>query len=287
MEDVSHTEQVTSLPINGVGVLTADTVIKSYGVHPKKILHDKKVQEYSSFLAKEIGLIAKSVYPKLLLFALSSGSTDMYRKLHGGKDLEPLHEKNPIIGYRGSYRHISDPRMLELELSVIKSVRAFGYNNVHIRIPFVRSVRELEVMKQCVHKAGFRRSTTCTIWMTCATPANALEIDDYLRCGLDGVFIDADTLSQLITGYDRYNSEVAPGLNDLDPALLTTYQQIITRCKKKKVPVIFNGSHITLTHDLIEKLVEWSVDFISVLPDAVHHTRERVMRAESKLASES
>lgn len=282
IDNTAHTERILSLPVKGVGDLSADTVIKSYGIHPKKVLHDKKTQEYTSFLAKEVGKVAKMVYPNPLIFSLSNGSTNMYRGLQGGRDFEPAQEENQISGYRGSFRHISDPRMLELELSVIRSVRSFGYNNVHIRVPFVRSVREFENMKQLIHKAGFRRSATCAIWMTCATPGNVLELDDYIRSGLDGVFIDAAILSHLITGYDRNNSEVAPGVNDMDSAVLQIYEQILSQCKKKKISVIFNGSNISLTHDLLEKLVEWNVQIISVLPESVHHTRENILRIEKK-----
>ncbi|HRN96605.1 MAG TPA: PEP/pyruvate-binding domain-containing protein, partial [Candidatus Levybacteria bacterium] len=278
--NVRQAEKIATLPIDGVGALCADTIMTTYGVHPKKVVHDKKVSEYTSFLGKEIGIVAKSVYPKPVIYSLSSGSTDMYRGLHGGREYEQFTEKNTLLGYRGAFRHISDPRLLELELSVIQSVRAFGYNNVHIRIPFVRSIKEFELMRKMIHKAGFRRSATCTIWMTCTTPSNVLQIDEYITAGLDGVFIDADVLLQLVTGYDRQNSEVQHELDMLNPAVMSLYQQVITVCKKQKVATIFSTSSLSLTPDLIEKLVEWGIDTISVTPDGIHHTREQVWKAE-------
>lgn len=283
LTNTSLIEKLDTLPIDGVGALYGDTLIRKFGIHPKKVLQDKKTAEFTAYLTKEIGTVAKSIYPKPLIFSLSNGTVDMYRTLAGGKDFEPFKEKNELIGYRGSFRHLNDLRVLELELSVIKSVRAFGYNNVQIRIPFTRSVREFELMKKVIHTAGFRRNATSTLWMTCSTPANVLEIDEYIRTGLDGVYVDAGLLSQLIIGYDKDNFEISHAMSQLSPAVLWAFQHVITQCKKKKVNVIFSSSSISLTPDLAEKLVEWDIDTISTFPESVHHIRENIVGAERNI----
>ncbi len=277
-----HNKRISTLPHDGIAVAAMDRLLTQYGIHPKKALHDKKQADLTIYMGKEVGILAKSIYPKPLVVSLSEINTNGYRRLVGGKDLEPQKEDNVLMGYRGSFRHIHDPRMLELELSVIKSVRAFGYNNVQICIPFTRTVKELEVIKKYIHNTGFRRSSTFNIWFTCSTPANAIQIQDYINIGIDYIIIDAYTLSQLALGYDRKNEEVSHEINELDESVLSLYKTIIETGKKNKIPVIFNTQSLSVSRDLLQKVIEWGISGISVEPENIHQTYEYIYELESK-----
>jgi pyruvate,water dikinase len=263
-------DQINALPHSGIASISMDSLIVQYGTHPKKVLHDKKLADFTSFIGKELGRIAKNEYPKSVICTLSQQYSADFRSLSGGKDYEPQKEINPLLGYRGSYRHINDPRLLELELSVIKSVRAFGYNNLYIAIPYTRSLKEFELMKKYIHNAGFRRGVNFKVWLTCATPTNAIHISKYIDSGVDGIIIDANTLSQLMNGIDRSNENVHHSFNDLEESVLEIYKHVTTISKKSKIPVIFNAEHLSLSPDLVEKVIEWGISGISTDPDTVY-----------------
>lgn len=271
-----------SLPIDGVGSLSMDTILQTYGVHPKKIIHDKKTHEFLTFAMKEIASVAKAVYPKQVLFSLSDFDTRAYRSLQGGREYEPFSEKNNLLGYRGSFRYLSDPRVLQQELSLLTTLRASGYNNIQITIPYVRSVKEFTQMRSCIYKAGFKRSSTCKVWMTCATPANIYQLEEYVKEGLDGIILDADTLSQLITGYDRHNTELLYTIHDFNPIILSHYEMAINICKKHSIPAVFDATGISLTPDLTQKLVQWGIRAVNVIPESVYQVKEYLYQAEKK-----
>jgi len=282
ISSLKSTEKSLSLPIDGIGKLSIDTIIQTYGIHPKKIIHDKKTHEFLTFAIKELTNIAKSVYPKPVLFSLSDLDTRAYRGLQGGREYEPFSEKNYLLGYRGSFRYLSDPRILEQDLSLFITLRNSGYNNVQITIPYVRSVKEFAQMRSFIYKAGFKRSSTSKVWMTCATPANIYQLEEYVKEGLDGIIIDADTLSQLVTGYDRHNTELLYTVHDFNPILLSHYEMIVTIGKKYSIPILFDLTDISLTPDLIEKLVQWGIFAVSVIPESVYQAREYIYQAEKK-----
>src|SRR5690606_2304375 len=149
-----HFEKTALLPVNGVGLLDFQQFILDHGIHPKKLIHERKSNEYTDMLSKKIGEVCKQFYPRPVTVCLSNITSDVYSDLNGGKEYEPK-EPNPLLGYRGAYRHLNDPRVLELEIRAIKKVREqMGMNNLHVIIPYVRTVRELELIKKTINACG-------------------------------------------------------------------------------------------------------------------------------------
>jgi pyruvate,water dikinase len=272
--------RIHTLPYDSM-ILPIDIVLSHYGIHPKKALHDKKDSELTTFFVKEIGVIAKSSYPQNLICFLSEMSIGQFRSLIGGKEYEPSTENDSLIGYRGSYRHINDPRLIQMELGILKSVRSFGYNNLHIGIPFTRTYKEFELMKKYIHNAGFRRSTTCKIWYKCSTPSNVYQLTQIIDSGIDGIVIDAAILSQLVTGFSRENEHIAHALVELDSGVLELYKQIIVIGKKNKIPVIFDAKSISLSPDLIKKVLQWGVTNLSTTAEQLHQVRQQIYEEEN------
>ncbi len=275
-------ESSASLPVDGVGLLRSEHMITDFGIHPKKLLHDRKHTELTNRLADEIGKVCRAFYPRPVFYRLTNLKTNEYRDLAGGKMYEPT-EPNPALGYRGAYRHINDPRALKLELDAIKKVREkMGLNNLNLTLPFVRTVKELEQIKRYINQSGLRRSSTFKLSLVCEVPSNVILIDEFLKVGIDEVSIGLSNLTMLMLGLDIDNEEVAAVFDEKNSAVLWAIEHMITSCRKQQVPVSIFGDTSLTSPSLIEKLVEWKITSLSVSPNLAEIIRENIYNAEKK-----
>jgi len=277
-----HAQQISSHAIDGVGELAAEGIIKQFGIHPKKIVKEHKQKHFVDYVSQHIAHIAKSFYPRPVFYRISECTTREYQALKGGMEFEPQ-EGNPLLGYRGAFRHIHDQEVLKLELEAIKKVRQQKLTNVHVLIPFVRTVDELRLLKKGIYEAGLRRSSSFNLGMMIETPSNVLLLDKYIDEGIDGVSIHSDTLTSLLLGFDRHNEHIAPEFNERDRAVLWAFENIIRTCTKRGVASSITGQLPSLYPDIVRRLVEWGIDSISVTPDAFDFTKRLIFEHEKNL----
>ncbi len=280
LSDPYSAAKVAGMNVDGVGLLRAEQMFAEVGVHPKKLIHERKGDAITKILAEGISEVCKAFYPRPVMYRLSDLTAREYSQLIGGKEYE-LHENNPLIGYRGALRHLSDGRVFELEIEAIKRVREkMKYNNLSIMLPFVRTVSELEQLKKRISQLGLRRSHTFKISMMCEVPSNVVLIDEFLRAGIDGVSIGTNDLMMLMLGVDKENEEIGSLFDERDASVAWALERVITACKKKDVPVSISGYAPSNFPDLVQQAVSWGVTSLSVTPDAVDTSREFVYKAE-------
>ena len=132
------------LPNEGVGLARLEFIINNnIGVHPKAILDYpqidadlKKAVEsvarghasprafYVDKVAEGVATIAAAFWPKPVIVRLSDFKSNEYRKLIGGSRYEP-EEENPMLGFRGAARYISEDfgEAFAMECEALKRVR--------------------------------------------------------------------------------------------------------------------------------------------------------------------
>ena len=102
----------------------------------------------------------------------------------GGEHYEP-EEENPMLGFRGASRYISESfrDCFALECEAIKRVRnEMGLKNVEIMIPFVRTLEEAAQVIELLKEQGLERGKDgLRIIMMCELPSNALLADEFLE----------------------------------------------------------------------------------------------------------
>ncbi len=266
--------------IDGVGLLRAEFMLAQIGLHPQKIIHDQKQKVFINDLAAKIAVFCQHFAPRPVVYRATDFKTNEYRNLTGGQAYEPQ-EENPLLGFRGAYRYISNPGVFELELAAIKKVRQ-EFPNLWLMIPFVRTPRELQQVKRIVVANGLSRSATFKLWLMVEIPANVILLEDFLKVGIDGVSIGSNDLTMLILGVDRDNGELAAAFNELDPAVLWALEKTVKTCQKAKVTCSICGQAPSQYPDLLEKLVKWGITSVSVNPDAIERTRELIYDLERK-----
>lgn len=283
LAEVDLAEKVAKLPCDGVGLLRAEFMIGDIGEHPKKMLKEGRGQEFTNRLAEKLRVFATAFYPRPVVYRATDFKTNEYRNLRGGEEFEPV-EANPMMGYRGCARYISEPEVFSLELEAIKKVREeFGMKNLWLMLPFVRRIGEIRAIKEMLKSHGIHHTRDFKLWIMVEVPSTVFLIDEFCKEGIDGVSIGTNDLTQLILGIDRDNATLAEGFDERNHAVLRALETVIKACNENKVTCSLCGQAPSVYPDFAEKLVEFGITSMSVNPDAVERTRRVVASAEMKV----
>ena len=280
-------EKIATENVDGVGLLRAEFMIAAIGTHPKKLIAEKRQEEFISKLTDGLVTFCKAFSPRPVVYRTTDFKTNEYRSLKGGQLYEP-EESNPMLGFRGAYRYITHPEVFELELEAIKRVRnRHKLTNLNLMIPFVHTPEELLEIKKQVTASGLVRSASFKFWMMVEIPSNVILLDEFIDVGIDGVSIGSNDLTMLIMGVDRDNSEVASVFDERNPAVMWALEKTIKTCLKKGITCGICGQAPSLYPDLVAKLVSWGISSISVNPDAIARTRELIYNSELRYVSQA
>ncbi len=282
------------LPNAGVGLARLEFIINNMvGIHPKAlmkpadtppevqaVINDKTaaygepLEYYVSRIAEGVATIAASFHPQPVIVRMSDFKSNEYANLVGGPQFEP-EEENPMIGYRGASRYISQDfrACFELECQAMKRVRdEMGFTNVELMIPFVRTLHEAKTVIDILRENGLERGKNgLRVIMMCELPSNAVLASRFLEY-FDGFSIGSNDMTQLTLGLDRDSALVAETFDERDPAVLAMLDMAISACRQAGKYVGICGQGPSDHPDLAEWLLEKGISSISLNPDTVVST---------------
>jgi pyruvate,water dikinase len=304
--DPDHAFAVASLPNDGVGLARLEFIINNHiGIHPMALvrypqLHDPKVvneierrigeEDPRDFfvrrLAEGIGRIAAAFYPKPVIVRMSDFKSNEYAMLIGGQEFEPA-EENPMLGFRGASRYY-DERYREgfhLECLALQRVREeMGLVNVKAMIPFCRTVVEAERVVRLMADFGVKQGEhELEIYAMCELPANVIYADEFLRV-FDGYSIGSNDLTQLTLGLDRDSEMVAHLFDERDGAVERMVTLAIEAARRAGKKIGICGQAPSDYPEFAQFLVEKGISSISLNPDTVIQTTEKILEFEESLA---
>lgn len=274
-------DKVSKMDVDGVGLLRAEFMLANIGIHPKEAIKRHTQGQFIDKMVKDLTKFCESFYPRQVVYRATDFKTNEYRSLEGGKHWEPV-ESNPMLGFRGAYRYVSDPEVFNLELQAIKTVRE-KYPNLQIMIPFVRSPEELRRVRKIVQSNGLFDDPHFKFWMMVELPVNIIMLEEFIKVGIDGISIGSNDLTMLIQGTDRDNSTVASEFNEMSPEVLWAIKKAIKTCNKYGITSSICGQAASTYNEMIEILVKAGITSISVNPDAVTRVRGMIHEAEKKI----
>ena len=282
------------IPNDGVGLARLEFVINNMiGIHPKAILNydampediqnaiDYKSRGYASpkdfyvnKVTEGVATIASAFFPKPVIVRMSDFKSNEYKKLVAGDIYEP-DEENPMIGFRGAARYISDQFKdcfkLECE-AMIKARNEMGLTNIELMIPFVRTLKEAEAVIGLLEENGLKRGVNgLRLIMMCEVPSNAILAKEFLKY-FDGFSIGSNDLTQLTLGTDRDSGILADGFDERDPAVMKLIELAISGAKTNKKYVGICGQGPSDHPDFAKWLLDQKMDSMSLNPDTVIST---------------
>ena len=297
MMNIGNPERAFSfsrLPHSGIGLARLEFIInKMIGIHPRALLEfdrmEKELQQqimrkiagypnpveyFIQKLTEGISTLAAAFAPEKVIVRMSDFKSNEYAHLLGGDVFEP-EEENPMLGYRGASRYISDDfkPCFALECEAIKRVRnQMQLRNIEIMIPFVRTLDEARLVHEGLKENGLERGVDdFKVIMMCEIPSNVILAEQFLEY-FDGFSIGSNDLTQLTLGLDRDSGLVAHSFDERDPAVMKLLQQAIQACKAAGKYVGICGQGPSDHPDLAKWLLQQGIDSVSLNPDTVIET---------------
>ena len=276
-------EVIAARNVDGVGLLRAEFIVAQIGEHPRLAIDEGRSEEYIEKLADGLRKFASAFNPRPVVYRMTDFKTNEYANLRGGERYE-LPEENPMIGYRGASRYVSDVDVFELEVEAIKRVRR-EYKNLWVMIPFVRTPAELAGVRDLMAKNGLVQAEDFKLWMMAEVPSNVFILDRFIDVGIDGISIGSNDLTQLILGIDRDSERLAKLFDERNEAVMIGLEKLITTARRRGITSSICGQAPSDYPELAQKLVEWGITSLSVNPDVIDKTRQLIHDLEQKVAA--
>lgn len=297
MMNVGNPERAFSfakLPHAGIGLARLEFIInRMIGVHPKALLnfddqteelkatisqmmagYSSPVEFYVGKLVEGISTLAAAFSPERVIVRMSDFKSNEYANLVGGRQYEP-HEENPMIGFRGASRYISEDfrDCFAMECEALKRVRnEMGFTNVEVMIPFVRTLEEAKAVIELLEAHGLKRGDNgLKVIMMCELPSNCLLAEEFLEY-FDGFSIGSNDLTQLTLGLDRDSGLIAHLFDERNPAIKKLLSMAIQTAKAKGKYVGICGQGPSDHEDFAAWLMDQGIDSVSLNPDTVLET---------------
>ncbi|KKL00183.1 phosphoenolpyruvate synthase [Rheinheimera mesophila] len=297
MMNVGNPERAFSfakLPHAGIGLARLEFIInRMIGVHPKALLnfdaqtdelkatisqmmagYSSPVEFYIGKLVEGISTLAAAFSPERVIVRMSDFKSNEYANLIGGQQYEP-HEENPMIGFRGASRYISEDfrDCFAMECEALKRVRnQMGFTNVEVMIPFVRTLEEAKAVIELLEAHGLKRGENgLKVIMMCELPSNCLLAEEFLEY-FDGFSIGSNDLTQLTLGLDRDSGLIAHLFDERNPAIKKLLSMAIQTAKAKGKYVGICGQGPSDHEDFAAWLMDQGIDSVSLNPDTVLET---------------
>jgi len=283
--DPDLAQRYAPLPSDGIGLMREEFIWTTFiHEHPMYLIEMNQPDRVVNVLAEAFRKVAQAMAPRPVTLRFSDFKSSEYRDLKGGDKYEPA-EPSSLLGWRGASRYY-DPKYIEafrLELRAVKKVREeYGFNNLHVMIPFCRTVDEAAKVTELMAEEGLRRSADFKVWLMAEIPSNIILADQFNQY-VDGYSIGSNDLTMLILGCDRDNDTVAKIFDERNLAVKRAIRHLIEVAHRDGKTVSICGQAPSVYPDFTEFLVRSGIDSISVNPDAVKSTKHWVAQIEQRI----
>lgn len=273
MVNISQVESIAktlNLPIDGVGLLRSELMLGDLLSSPSwGQWHESFPPEFVATLSNYLRQFASSFNPRPVYYR----SLDLYHNT-----------SHPVLGDHGTSNYLTNPALFDLELEALQTVIAEGHHNLNLILPFVRSVDEFQFCYRRLENIGLTSHNSFQVWIMAEVPSVIMLLPEYIQAGVQGIAIGTNDLTQLLLGVDREQTQFSDrGLNSNHPAIHKAIAQLIQTAHEHQIECCICGQAPVEYPDLIDKLVQWGIDGISVEPDAVARTYKAIARSEKRL----
>ena len=287
LAEPERAEEIAARDVDGVGLLRAEFMMLDAleRTHPRAFLAAGRKDEFVQRMAEKLRVFGHAFGSRPVVYRTMDFRSNEFRGLKGGEEFEPT-EENPMIGYRGCFRYTREPDLFALELEALALARR-DWPNLHVMIPFVRTLWELKECLRLVDASAAGRDRSLQRWIMAEVPSVTHWLPEYAKLGISGVSIGSNDLTQLVLGVDRDSEIVSPLFDERDGAVQAAIRAIVTESHRHGLTCSICGQAPSIYPEYAEFLVECGIDSISVNPDAIDATRKNVASAEQRVVLRS
>ncbi len=302
MLNVSQVEAIarsSQLPVDGIGLLRAEHLLLGglpsgadpaaqppWAVDPAALTQQ---------LVTQLQPFVVAFAPRPVFYRSLDVRSHDFSNLSSLPPLPP--ETNPILGCHGTFSYRLHPAYFEAELAALRQIQQaqvqhaqiqqIGDSNLHLILPFVRTVEEFQFCQQRVVEAGLTQAPNFQLWIMAEVPAVLFLLPEFVQAGVQGIAIGSNDLTQLLLAIDRDHPQMADAYTAAHPAVMRAMQQLIETARQLGIPCCICGEAPVLHPEIIDDLVRWGISSISVNPAAIAQTYRAIARAEQRLLLEA
>ncbi len=288
LSEPSQVSAVAPLPVDGIGLLRAELMLLEAldHQHPNLMMAQGRSSEFVERMVGALTTFAAAFHPRPITYRTMDFRSHEFRGLRGGEEYEPV-EANPMIGFRGAHRYVTDDKLFRLELAALRQVWDTGYRNLHVMLPFVRTPNELRGCIKIMTDEGMLDHNGFELWVMAEVPSVLFHLERYAAMGIAGISIGSNDLTQLLLGCDRDSELLGEVFDERDGAVVEYIQQLVAKARALGLKTSICGQAPSTHPDYAEMLVRCGIDAVSVSADAVDRTRRMIASAEQKLLLEA
>ncbi len=261
---------------DGVAVFKGEALYDSVTQHPQYFVQTGTIQELEHKLKQAAQTHIKLLGSKQIFYKLSDICTEKAHTFLHSSDFETK-EHNPMLGFRGLWRHVRNEQILKTELSVLSSIIK-PESNLQLVLPFFRHTQELEWIYQ--HMLTNIRLSKLSRWLYLESPANCINIPQYKISELKGVIVDVKNLTMLTLGLDPLVPQLTTLYDEFDPAVLWLLKRLTNYCREHKLKCILSNFYTPLDRQRVSMLLQMKVDGLSVKPTQLLDVKKLVASLE-------
>ncbi|MGZ7047977.1 MAG: putative PEP-binding protein [Methanobacterium sp.] len=272
--EIAHTVEPYS---DGVGSIRIENMIVRTFKHPDLLLKEDLLTET---IVRGVREIADAFYPKPVWFRTFDIPTDELMRLRGVNI--DYNEHNPLLGLRGIHSDLKNIAVLKAEFEAVKYLIEEGYDNLGVKIPFLRDISEYILSKEILRKVGLKPHKDLDVGVSVETPSVVFTFDEFLKEGMDFMSLGMSDLAMCALAVDRRSVKVAKLFDLKHPAVLKMVQLVISKCNQEGIESSISG-HAAGDPEIVKKLVEFGISSISTNPDQILNIRKTVYNKENEL----
>lgn len=286
------------LPVDGVGLLRSETIALDIfqSQHPRQWVDTRSQSEFIETIAARVNRVAEFFFPRPVFYrsldlrayypALTPNPKQARKR--SPEFSSPVINTSPqTLGPHGAFSYLLDPLLFDLELQAVAQLQKAGYTNLHLILPFVRTVEEFTFCRRRVEAAGLTQIPGFQLWIMAEVPSVVFLLPDYVKAGVQGISIGTNDLTQLLLAADRDDKQMSMAFQARHPAVMRAIHQLISLCKQAGIPCSICCGSTASYPDMIDDLVRSGITSISVEPDALERTYLAIARAEQRILLEA
>ncbi|MDH5533027.1 MAG: hypothetical protein OEX81_01200, partial [Candidatus Pacebacteria bacterium] len=266
--------------------LKSDYAIAYMGIHPNHLLQNRKhlleknlIRTVTTFFTKE---------QKDLFYRSSNLNSMELNSLSNSLNYE-RHETSPYLGTRGALKIIEDSLLFKTELKIVSDFAHDKKREINFVIPFVRTASELAIIFKIIENT-IPKNRYVKFWLQLNTPANIINLKEFLHLPISGVTFQAKTIHDLSYGLDPDNPELLSHYSFDSNLAISMLKEVVHQIKTSdklhknsvgSLPVVLKLNQFDAK--LVSSAAQIGVRAIVVKPSLLDIVKQQIISAEQKM----
>lgn len=161
----------------------------------------------------------------------------------------PINEENPFLGWRGIRLTLDHPDIFLVQIRAMLRA-SIGLSNLHILLPMISSISEVEDAKRLIKQAFLevkeeaqkegRLLAKPAVGIMLEVPAVLFQLPQLAK-QVDFFSVGTNDLTQYLLAVDRNNARVSSLYSSYHPSVLNALQLIVDSARQENIPVTVCG----------------------------------------------